>query len=142
MAKAIYMTPEVGEEWRDVPGFEGWYMVSNLGRMATRHRNHRPFIPGELRLFGGGVAQECNKYGYVKDYWRVDMWESPGVHAGSQPVHRLILEAFIGPRPPGCDGSHLNDKKWDNRIENLCWESRSANMRRAFAKRPARGATK
>lgn len=45
-------------------------------------------------------------------------------------VHSLVLEAFVGPRPPGMDVSHLNDVRDDNRLENLCYESRSDNIRR------------
>ena len=43
-------------------------------------------------------------------------------------VHQLVLEAFVGPRPPGMiachnDGNHLN-----NHLSNLRWDSRSANQ--------------
>lgn len=43
-------------------------------------------------------------------------------------VHRLMLEAFVGPCPPGLEGCHRNDVSTDNRIENLRWDTRSANM--------------
>ena len=26
------------EEWRDIPGYEGWYQVSNLGRVRSMRR--------------------------------------------------------------------------------------------------------
>lgn len=44
------------------------------------------------------------------------------------PIHTLVLEAFVGPRPEGADGCHWNDVPDDNRVENLRWDSRSANV--------------
>jgi hypothetical protein len=38
-------------------------------------------------------------------------------------VHRLILEAFRGPRPERMVCRHLNGNPRDNRLENLCWGS-------------------
>lgn len=43
-------------------------------------------------------------------------------------VHVLVLEAFVGPRPDGLQGCHWNDIKTDNRLENLRWDTASANM--------------
>ncbi|MDE2095631.1 MAG: HNH endonuclease [Patescibacteria group bacterium] len=43
-------------------------------------------------------------------------------------VHRLVLEAFIGPCPPGMECRHLNGNRSDNRLENLCWGTRIENV--------------
>lgn len=48
-------------------------------------------------------------------------------------IHQLVLEAFVGPCPPGMESCHLNDDATDNRIENLRWDTRKANC--ADAKR-------
>lgn len=42
-------------------------------------------------------------------------------------VHRLILEAFVGPCPPGMEACHLNGDRTDNRVENLRWDTRTNN---------------
>jgi hypothetical protein len=42
-------------------------------------------------------------------------------------LHRLVLEAFVGPCPPGCVGCHANDDPSDNRLENLRWDTHKAN---------------
>lgn len=42
-------------------------------------------------------------------------------------VHRLILEAFVGRRPPGMEARHLNGVPTDNRLANLCWGTHSEN---------------
>jgi hypothetical protein len=42
-------------------------------------------------------------------------------------VHQLVLEAFIGPRPPGHESAHLNGIKADNRSDNLVWATAAVN---------------
>lgn len=38
------------------------------------------------------------------------------------PIHRLVLEAFIGPCPPGMECRHFPDRtKTNNRLSNLQW---------------------
>lgn len=36
-------------------------------------------------------------------------------------LHHIVLEAFVGPRPPGMQCRHLNGNSLDNRLENLQW---------------------
>lgn len=44
------------------------------------------------------------------------------------PVHRLVLEAFVGPRPPRMDGCHFPDRdRMNNRLDNLRWDTRKGN---------------
>ena len=45
----------------------------------------------------------------------------------SRPIHWLVLEAFVGPRPKGMLGCHNNGSKKDNRISNLRWDTPQAN---------------
>lgn len=45
----------------------------------------------------------------------------------SKPVHRLVLETFIGPPPEGCVCRHLNGNRQDNRLSNLRWGTPSEN---------------
>lgn len=42
-------------------------------------------------------------------------------------VHRIVLEAFVGPCPPGQQACHANDNASDNRLENLRWDTSRAN---------------
>jgi hypothetical protein len=46
----------------------------------------------------------------------------------SRQVHRLVLEAFVGPCPPGLECRHLNGRPDDNRLENLAWGTRLENV--------------
>ncbi len=48
-------------------------------------------------------------------------------------VHRLILEAFVGPCPSGMECCHKDDDPTNNCLENLRWDTRKANMVDAYA---------
>lgn len=43
------------------------------------------------------------------------------------PVHRIILETFVGKRPDGCVCRHLNGNPLDNRLSNICWGTPKEN---------------
>lgn len=45
----------------------------------------------------------------------------------SRYIHRLVLETYVGPCPPGKEACHNNGNKTDNRLENLRWATRSEN---------------
>lgn len=42
-------------------------------------------------------------------------------------VHVAVLEAFVGPRPEGTEGRHLDGNKANNHLSNLAWGSRLEN---------------
>jgi len=42
-------------------------------------------------------------------------------------VHRLVLEAFVGPCPEGMECRHIDGNPANNRLENLTWGTRQDN---------------
>jgi hypothetical protein len=46
-------------------------------------------------------------------------------------VARLVLEAFVGPRPAGKEACHRDDDPWNNCLGNLYWGTHAENMRDA-----------
>lgn len=44
-------------------------------------------------------------------------------------VHRLVLETYVGSCPEGMECRHLNGISDDNRLENLCWDTKSNNIK-------------
>lgn len=45
----------------------------------------------------------------------------------SRPIHRRVLEAWVGPCPPGLICCHNNGLPWDNRVENLRFGTYKSN---------------
>ena len=70
---------------------------------------------------------------YLRDgYLRIGLYDATGrrVH---RTIHTLMLEAFVGPRPEGLHGCHLDDDRLHNVLGNLAWDTKSANERAKVA---------
>jgi hypothetical protein len=103
-----------GEKWRPVVGFDG-YDVSNMGRVRSRRFTRREFA---LRVL---TPSPLSPSGHLRVFLTRD-------RRIPRYVHRLVLEAFVGPPPfPGADGAHQNEKRSDNRLTNLSWETKRKN---------------
>lgn len=111
------------EEWRDVVGYEGYYMVSSFGRMCSMQRTITQ-KNGISRIVNHSLLQlRVNKNGYATVYLR-----KPN-HTKNCTVHRLVAKAFI-PNPdnkPCVD--HINRERTCNNVSNLKWCTYSENMR-------------
>lgn len=110
------------EMWKLVVGWEGQYEVSSLGRV-------RSLLSGKRKI----LQQELNRSGYLRTYLTTKRKyysrnrKSIRTRSKHVFVHRLVLEAFVGPCPPGMESLHGNDISADNRIENLRWDTRLNN---------------
>ena len=106
------------EEWSDIPGYEGFYQVSSLGRIKSMRRQ------GWKKLYLEGHK---TRLGYI------DVRLSRGGGAGkSYMVHRLVAEAFLPKDNARPEINHKNGLRDDNRLENLERCSRSENMRHSY----------
>ena len=81
-----------------------------------------------IREAGGNGARPGRVLRTFRDpegYLRVNL----SVNNTNRPqlVHRLLLETFGTPCPPGYDCRHLNGDPTDNRLENLKWGTRAEN---------------
>ena len=52
---------------------------------------------------------------------------SKGNRQRTHKVHRLVLEAFVGPCPEGMESCHADDDPGNNRLENLRWGTHAEN---------------
>lgn len=109
-------------EYRDIPYFPG-YRVGDDGTVWTRWKARGGHFPGG-RAKGGMVLG--NDWKLLKQWrrggnraWSVRL----GRNGKSFPkfVHRLVLEAFVGPCPPGLVCRHGPHGKYNNNLYNLCW---------------------
>lgn len=109
------------ETWRAIPGLEGYYEVSDHGNVRSVGRVV-VYKNGAERWHSGRVlAQRTNKDGYQM----VALYRN--TKRCTRLVHRLVLEAFVGPCPPGMETRHLNNDPVDNRLENITWGTPSEN---------------
>ncbi|WP_375292174.1 NUMOD4 motif-containing HNH endonuclease [Sphingomonas melonis] len=107
------------EEWKPVAGFDG-YEVSNLGRVRSyRSLNGRGPLKSEPHIL------KPSKFA-GKKYLRYGL-QAPGGMV-SKRAHHLVLETFVGPRPPGCDGLHADDDQTNNALSNLRWGTHADNV--------------
>ena len=112
------------EMWTSVPGYEGFYEVSNFGNARSLTR----FVPygkykgmtytgRDLKLFVSGayLSVKLARAGVTKTAY----------------VHELVLLAFAGRRPAmegRCEIRHLDGDKFNNRVSNLAYGTAKENM--------------
>lgn len=106
------------EIWKPIPGYEGLYEVSNMGRVQRCYDS----CHCSTRIAKTGK----NRKGYVRINLHKNEENRPTF------VHLIVLNTFVGPKPEGMEASHLNDVKEDNRLENLQWMTGSDNRKLRF----------
>ena len=123
------------EEWREVPGFDGRYEVSNYGHVRSvtkviphrRHSGHSQTMPGVVMRGHAGrhlktsinTGKKINPYHTVKLCWNGEN--------RTLPVHRLVAEVFI-PNPEGYPlVRHLDKDHTNNVMTNLKWGTHKQN---------------
>jgi len=89
------------ERWLPVPDFEDCYEISDLGRV----RNSKT-----LRVLKPETSAGYARVTPCRD----------GVK-GRITLHLAVLTAFVGPRPPGCEGRHMDGDTTNNTLGNLAW---------------------
>lgn len=115
------------EVWKPVVGFEGFYEVSNMGRVRSVARRVLHKRAGSTRISPSRILRPALRaYGYLGLQLSVRGKQS------SHYVHALVLRAFVGPRPDGTEACHCNGVATDNRACNLRWDTKSENNKDRF----------
>ena len=107
------------EKWLPVIGYEGWYEVSDLGRVKRARAGASTYAGKILNpwLNGGYICVNLLKNGKRKTI----------------KVHRLVAHSFIGPCRKGKEVNHIDGNKKNSSLCNLEYVTHSENILHAFA---------
>ncbi len=120
------------EIWKDIKGYEGYYQVSNLGRVKSLDRDcvnnlsnqYSSYITTVFRK--GKMLKLC-----VRGNYRSVQLFNNGKYK-QVPVHRLVIETFI-PNPENkAYVNHKDGNKLNNHVDNLEWVTAKENMQHAY----------
>lgn len=107
------------EQWRAIPGYEGYYEVSDQGRVRSLDR----FNWQGRRVWGRIMSPDISDSGHL----RVTLSRDSRTRRFF--VHGLVLSVFVGPCPPGLEACHNDGNPANNIVSNLRWDTKSANAR-------------
>lgn len=113
------------EIWKDIPGYEGMYQVSDKGGIRSCERTIVTRRGFARVIKGKEIKPSLNNGGYLITHL------CKGSVIKSFCVHYIVALAFIGKRPKNMDVDHINEDKKDNRICNLRYLSRHENASRS-----------
>lgn len=106
------------ETWLPVVGWENFYEISSYGNVRSigrkNHRNARYFSGKDVKKLVSSVG-----------YYVVNLTGN-----GSRKqvfIHKMVLEAFVGPRPYKHDACHNDGNKLNCNLSNLRWDTRKSN---------------
>lgn len=98
------------EEFRAIPGYEGFYEVSNFGEV--KRVDTQRVLKGKITRYGYREVALCR--------------EGKARHLK---VHRLVMLAFKGVPPENHEVCHNDGDKLNNRLENLRYDTHSNNAK-------------
>ena len=105
------MAKVIGEIWKPIPNYEGFYEVSNTGKVRSIYRYKCVLKP---MISNAG-------------YERVDLFKNKGRKQFS--VHRLVAMAFISNPDSKLFVNHKDENKLNNSVDNLEWVTHVENCR-------------
>lgn len=114
------MSKVIGEVWKPIPNYEGFYEVSNIGRVRSLYRYKKILHPSD-----------------TNGYRTVELWK--GKKRKRIGVHRLVAMAFIDNPDNKPFVNHKDETRDNNSVDNLEWVTHLENCRygTAIARRTA-----
>lgn len=116
------------EIWKPISGYNGYYEVSDLGRVRSvtrkieRTNPHRTDATALYTYKGKLIPFWITKKGYCRCTLNID-----GIKKNHL-VHQLVAKEFIDNPEKKIQVNHINCVKTDNRKENLEWVTNYENF--------------
>lgn len=110
------------EQWKAIEGYEGYYEVSNAGRVRSLDR--MVDVGGEMRQRYGKIKTLTRN---ADGYMQVSL--SKDGRTIKKPVHRLVALAFVPGYFEGAEVDHIDCDRANNESRNLRWVTHSDNVR-------------
>jgi hypothetical protein len=124
----LYLKLLLFEKWKDVAGYEGYYQISNFGRVRSLDRNETNINNVTRKLKGSLKSTFINQHNYVL------VTLSKNNENKAFCLHRLVAEAFIS-NPNNLDEvNHKDRNKRNNFLSNLEWCTSRENTHHARTK--------
>ena len=101
------------EVWKDIPGFEQFYQVSNLGNVMSKKKKRV-------------LSPQPNSNGYL----RVELKANGSRRRAF--VHRLVAESFVKNNEDKPCVNHIDSNFLNNAQENLEWVTHIENIHHAI----------
>lgn len=116
----------MNEQWEWVPGYEGYYQVSNMGRVKSVGRIVYDKSGRTRKLKGRILKPRTQRNGYKLAVLSRDN------KIENMLVHRLVATVFIGKHSQEMQYvNHKNFNRADNRAQNLEWCTQKENIQHA-----------
>ena len=112
---AFTIMSDSDQTMRECPSYPGYFADGNGNVYSDRSRH------GRARIHQ--LKSASNVEGYLICSLMVN-----GIQK-TVPVHTIVLDAFVGPRPPRMECRHKDGTRKNNRLDNLCWGTKTENQR-------------
>lgn len=109
------------EIWKEIPGFEGFYEVSQYGNVRSLDRIIVFKDGRKIKKKGTVLKPIINQDGYL------NVQLSKSDHVKTARIHRLVAEAFILNPEQLPEVNHKDEDKTNNNVNNLEWCDRFYN---------------
>lgn len=106
------------EIWKDIKGYEGFYQISNIGRIKNLPRKYAP-------------RERIRKNCLDSDGYGLIILYRDGT-SKTKKIHRLVAQAFIENPLNLPEVNHKNGIKTDNYTDNLEWVTTRQNIEHAI----------
>ena len=127
----LSLSEQKAEMWKAIPGYEGLYEASNLGRIRSVDGKVTSSARFSRRVWKQRIMKPkvlARRHGKCDE--RVCLWKE-----GKEKTHlvaRLVARAWCDGYADGLTVNHINGDTMDNRAENLEWVTLQENTLHAF----------